>query len=529
MVVWLNIAARAASYGIAMAAVLASVATASEPLEPPDPTDPAVIERIDGFLQDELRDAGIPGLAVAIVADGKVVHVRGFGVADETGRPVTPDTPFQLASVSKAFTATAIMQLVARGDVELDAPVTTYLPWFRVGDGTASADITIRQLLTHTSGITRDPWAAASASDGDDGGALERRIRGLAATQLESLPGERYAYSNPNFEILGLVVQTVAGEPYDAYVERHIYQPLGMAHSHVLAADAFADGASEGFYRWYGLVTAPWRTAYPRATGPAGVTFSSAMDMARWALFQLGHAGESGVLSATDIEAMHERGVQYDERHWYGMGWVVGPLWETLADPPEEGPITDPVPDLVEHGGAWETAHTYVGLVPERDWGVVILANINDRTMSTRYYYTELGVLNILSGGDPLEPSLSEPPVVRFGKPLVMLLFLLQLATIPLTILVVRRARAGSRPHAAPIVALAGLALVVDAVVVYLLVVVAPAWFGVTTTQLFDAAPDVGPLMRVELVLAVVWAPVRTILLLLVLRAPRHRAALAAG
>ena len=163
MVVWLNIAARAASYGIAMAAVLASVATASEPLEPPDPTDPAVIERIDGFLQDELRDAGIPGLAVAIVADGKVVHVRGFGVADETGRPVTPDTPFQLASVSKAFTATAIMQLVARGDVELDAPVTTYLPWFRVGDGTASADITIRQLLTHTSGITRDPWASSSS------------------------------------------------------------------------------------------------------------------------------------------------------------------------------------------------------------------------------------------------------------------------------------------------------------------------------------------------------------------------------
>ena len=529
MSVTLHTAIRAAITGIAIATVLARAATAAERLEPPDPTDPAVIERIDAFLQNEMRDAGIPGLAVAIVADGKVVHVRGFGVADGSGRPVTPDTPFQLASLSKAFTAVAIMQLVARGDVQLDAPVTTYLPWFRAGDGAASADITIRQLLTHTSGIPPDSWAALSADDGDDGGALERRIRGLAATQLESLPGERYAYSNPNYEVLGLVVQAVSGEPYDAYIARHVYEPLGMAHSHVLAADAFADGASEGFYRWYGLATAPWRTAYPRATGPAGVTFSSAADLARWALFQLGHAGESGVLPSADVEAMHARGVQVDERHWYGMGWVVRPLWETLADPPETGPITDPVPDLVEHGGAWETAHTYIGLVPERDWGVVILTNINDRTMSTRYYFTELGVLNILSGGDPLEPSSFEPPIIRFGRQLVLIMFLLQLATIPLTILVVRRARTSSVPHSGLIVAAAGLALVVDALVLYLLVVIAPGWFGVTTTQLFDAAPDVGPLMRGSLVLAVVWAPVRTILLGRVLRGSRQRAALGRG
>ena len=344
--------------------------------------------------------------------------------------------------------------------------------------------------------------------------------------QLATIPGERYAYDNANYEILGLVVQAVSGEQYDEYVAHHIYEPLGMTHSHVLATDAFEDGASEGFYRWYGLVAAPWRTAYPRATGPAGVTFSSAADMARWALFQLGHAGKSGVLATGDVEAMHAQAVQYDERHWYGMGWVSRPLWEALDDPPETGPITDPVPDLVEHGGAWETAHTYIGLVPERDWGVVILANINDRTMSTRYYYTELGVLNILSGGDPLEPSLFEPPVIRFGKQLVLLLFLLQLATIPLTIIVVRRARSGTRPHAALVVTMAALALVVDAAVLYLLLVVAPSWFGVSTTQLFEAAPDVGPLMRGALVLALVWAPVRTILLLLSLRARRPRAAL---
>ena len=108
------------------------LAGAAAAIEPADPTDQAVLARIDAFVQAEMADAGIPGLAIAIVADGEVVHLRGFGVADGAGRPVTADTPFQLASLSKAFTATAIMQLVADGAVDLDAPVTAYLPWFRM-------------------------------------------------------------------------------------------------------------------------------------------------------------------------------------------------------------------------------------------------------------------------------------------------------------------------------------------------------------------------------------------------------------
>ena len=137
-------------------------------------------------------------------------------------------------------------------------------------------------------------------------------------------------------------------------------------------------------------------------------------------------------------------------RHWYGMGWVIRPFWEALHYPPETGRRRS------RHRtswstGAWKTAHTYVGLVPERDLGIVVLANINDRTMSTRYYYTELGILDILAGRDPLRPTLFEPPWIRYGKQLVMLLFALQLATIALTIRSVRRARAGPRPRRGPI------------------------------------------------------------------------------
>jgi CubicO group peptidase (beta-lactamase class C family) len=327
-------------------------------------------------------------------------------------------------------------------------------------------------------------------------------------------PSEEDGNQNANYEILGLIVEVVSGTPYDVYVAQHIHEPLGMAHSHVLAADAFADGASEGFYRWFGLRTSPFRTAYPRAIGPAGVSFSSAGDMARWAAFHLGHVRASGVLQPESLARLHERAVQYDERHWYGMGWVIRPLWEELDAPPESGPITEPVPDLVEHGGAWATAHTYIGIVPQRDWGVVMLANVNDRTMSTRYYYTELGLLNILSGNDPHEPRLFEPPLIRFGKQILVALFVLQLGAIAWTVWVLRRARGRTGDWRA-VLAGTGLALVVDVTAIHLLLVVGPEWFGAGIETLVDQAPDVGPFIVFVLLLAVVWAPVRTVALII--------------
>lgn len=488
---------------------------------PPEPADPAVVRRIDEFLDAEMRDADIPGLAVAIVAGGKVVHARGFGIADGSGRPVTADTPFQLASMSKAFTAVAIMQLVEEGGVELDAPVERYLPWFRVGTRAQSARITVRHLLNQVSGIPAWATVANDPVDGDDPGALERRVRSLEGVALAAEPGERHLYGNVSYEILGLIVQVVSGRPFDEWVATRIYEPLGMVHSHVLAADAFADGASEGFYRWFGLRTAPFRTPYPRATGPAGVSFSSANDMARWALFHLGHLSASGVLRPDSLAQLHEPAVQYDERHWYGMGWVIRPLWEELDDPPESGPISEPVPDLVEHGGSWETARTYIGLVPERDWGIVVLANVNDQTMSTRYFYVELGLLSILSGTSPPAPRLFEPPLIRYGKQLLVILFLLQLVAIAWTAWVVRRARAGARPPRVAIVTGAVLALALDAVVLYLLLSVAPGWYGRSVDQIARSAPDVGPLMILMLVLAAAWGPIRTLVLLLAARRPR--------
>ncbi len=111
---------------------------------------------IDSYIQAQLDEARIPGLALGIVQGDQIVHLKGFGKANDSGGAVTPQTPFLLGSLSKSFTALAVMQLVEAGKIELDAPIARYLPWFRVADPVASARITVRQLLNQTSGISTD-------------------------------------------------------------------------------------------------------------------------------------------------------------------------------------------------------------------------------------------------------------------------------------------------------------------------------------------------------------------------------------
>ena len=134
---------------------LCMVPTVPSYADPPPAASPD-FAAIDAYIAQEMRDVRIPGLALGIVHNDEVAHLQGFGLADGSGRVVTPQTPFILASASKSFTALAIMQLVEDGKVDLDAPAVTYLPSFSVGDESASATITVRHLLNHTSGLPED-------------------------------------------------------------------------------------------------------------------------------------------------------------------------------------------------------------------------------------------------------------------------------------------------------------------------------------------------------------------------------------
>ena len=202
-------------------------ATASVPSSAqPDPD----LTGIDAYIEKEMRDVHIPGLALGIVHNDELVHLRGFGTAGE-GRPVTPQTPFILASASKSFTALAVMQLVESGQVELDAPVQRYLPEFRVADEAASARITVRHLLHHTSGLPEDSAFGPMLSTDVRDEALHDRVGLLGEVELRHEVGAVFEYTDANYDTLGLLVQTVSGQSFESYVADNIFQPLDMRHS----------------------------------------------------------------------------------------------------------------------------------------------------------------------------------------------------------------------------------------------------------------------------------------------------------
>jgi CubicO group peptidase (beta-lactamase class C family) len=190
---------------------------------------PSSFEEVDDYISRKMKELDIPGSALVIVQGDQIVHLKAFGVADASGRPVTPQTPFFTGSTGKSITALAIMQLVEAGKIKLDAPVQTYLPWFRVADANASRIITVRQLLNMTSGIPRSIGQEQLANTDLSDSAIENNVRALAEVELIAPPGEHFEYSNANYVTLGMIIQAVTGQSYETYIREHIFQPVGYA------------------------------------------------------------------------------------------------------------------------------------------------------------------------------------------------------------------------------------------------------------------------------------------------------------
>src|SRR6266496_2440543 len=186
-------------------------------------------EHVKNYLAQVRRGLRLPGLAVGIVKDDQIVYLCGLGAA-APGRAMTAQTPFIVGSLSKSFTALAVMQLVEAGKIALDTPVKQYIPWFRLADAGASSSITVKHLLTHTSGISRYDGRELLAGRG--GKTIEQSVRELRGLRLSQPVGAVFQYSNTNYLIAGLVVEVVSGPPFCEYVQQHIFNPLGMQHSY---------------------------------------------------------------------------------------------------------------------------------------------------------------------------------------------------------------------------------------------------------------------------------------------------------
>jgi CubicO group peptidase (beta-lactamase class C family) len=495
---------------------LGASARAADPNDPGLSFDPARLNALDEYLTNAQNEIGIPGLAVVVVLGDQTVHLYSSGRADE-GRPLSPQTPFMLASTSKAFTGLAVMQQVEAGRLDLDAPVQHYLPWFTLADPTAAAQITLRQLLLHTSGLSPVSGQAYHDSDDQDAGALERVNRALAGSELVSVPGAEHHYSNTNYDILGLIVQSVSGEPFSQYVEEHVFAPLDMRHSHATVEAARADGLAAGYYHWFGLAWQPTPIIpLPRAGGPSATTFVSAEDMGHWIIANLngGRFGSARVVSEEGMTALHTGGVNVDDFHAYAFGWVTRPLWEALDPATPNADNTFRLPELVEHGGAWANAHTYVGLVPAEGWGFALLVNAGDFAQGSRFLVLEQNVLRILEGHDLLDWTPGEDALTQNGRLVAAGLLVAELASLGWWLRRFRRLAAGAVfvRRGGPLVA-GALSLGLDLFVVWLYLVYAPTSVESTFTALLRASPDLAVLALPALALAIVWGPIRTVLL----------------
>ena len=236
---------------------------------------------IDRYVRSEMDAQRIPGLALGIVHGNRIVHVQGFGQAHRSGWEVTPQTPFLIGSVTKSFTALAIMQLSESGRVQLDAPVQRYLPWWRVADPDASARVTVRHLLYQVSGLSKATGNAYATSGDTHESALEDRVRALRDAELTEPVGTTWQYSNANYWTLGMIVQAVSGQSYETYIQQHIFDPLEMRNSYTSQAESAQHGLPTGHRYWYGFPVAA-ELPFDRGGLGSGGLSSSAQDMTRY-------------------------------------------------------------------------------------------------------------------------------------------------------------------------------------------------------------------------------------------------------
>lgn len=316
----------------------------------------------------------------------EIVYVRGFGRADSMGRAFMPQTPFEIGSCSKSFTALATLQLGKQAKVRLDASVQEYLPWFRVSDVDASRWITLRHLLDQTSGISQAD-SNKRVMINPRGLALEELIRALHDVTLTALLGTIYQYNNLNYMALALMIEKVTGQSYGVYLRKIIFAPLKMQNSFSDVTEARQHGLADGHTWWFGL---PFKSLEkPRLDMlGAGYVMVRAEDMSHYLLAQLndGVYENTSVLSPQGIGLMHQRPALPDGESEYGMGWV---------SYTENGLIH------INHNGASGGFTCSMFLIPQKELGVAVLTNIGALLPPHAAWSLTNNIKNMLWSGEP--------------------------------------------------------------------------------------------------------------------------------
>ncbi len=363
-------AARLAAVALALVACGAATARAQSA---------DVLAEVDRVMEAYRLDSHIPGMVWGIVKDGRLVHVKGAGVQDiEAKRPVTPETLFRIASMTKAFTALSILKLRDEGKLSLDAPVETYVPelrgWKYPTDD--SPKIRVRDLLTHTAGfVTDDPWGDRQTPLPEE--EFSRLLKeGVPFTRA---PGLAMEYSNLGYALLGRIVANVSGQAYKDFVRGLIFTPLGMASTGYDVAASPADRRALG-YRWEDDAWKLEPTMAHGAFGAMGGIETSATDYAKWVAYLLSawparDGADAGPVRRSSVREL-STGANFPTLRL--RGGATGTTACRLASTYAMGFIAAADCDLgltMSHGGGYPGYGSHVLLLPDYGIGIFAFAN----------------------------------------------------------------------------------------------------------------------------------------------------------
>ena len=316
------------------------------------------------FVKAAAEKFAIPGVAVAVWADGTETYACHGVTSLEDPRPVDENTLYSLGSISKTYTATAMMRLVAQKKVDLGAPVRRYVPELVLGNERWASEMTVLNLLNHTAGL--DWRLIVDTGDGDD--ALARFVALLAELEQLAAPGTRTSYSQAGYNLAGRIIEQVTGLTFERAVETLVLEPLGLrdtlyAMDDIMARPAVAMGHNADENGRYAIAR-QWKDN--RANNPGGGVASSVADQLRWARFHLGDGHAPDGAEVLPAETLHQMQVPTAELRSSTLGDAIGIGW-FLRD--VDGVRT------VGHGGSGNGQFAELLIVPERDFAIIVASN----------------------------------------------------------------------------------------------------------------------------------------------------------
>lgn len=270
-------------------------------------------ESIEAYTANALEKYRIPGASLIIEKDGEKLVEKSWGVSTDA-QAITADTPFLIGSLSKSVTALAIMQLIQDGRVNLDEPISKYIPDFHY-DSPNNTPILVRHLLEHTSGVSAlDGLNVTDRNYSADGG-IKQAVNALDGTKLQSKPGDIYTYTSANYLLLGEIIESTSGKTYADFVDSRIFTPLNMNKSSANQKATTESGLAPGFSSWFGQPVKVSRF-YDNAGAPYGYISSTANDIIKFLDFMKN--GNETVLSKRGLDRLKE---MPQEDRTYGFGW----------------------------------------------------------------------------------------------------------------------------------------------------------------------------------------------------------------